>query len=262
MPSESVGDESVVHFYDRLAEDYHLIYADWWQAALGSSAVLAELLGSAGVAVGSKILDCSCGIGTQALGLAHHGYNVYGTDVSSKAIERARREAASRRLDVSFAVADMRDLRALGTDFDAVVSCDNSIPHLLSDVDLDGALRAIGSRLRRGGVFVASIRDYDAMVELRPSGTLPSVMEEPTGRRAAVQIWNWAPDRQSYRVDLLMLRESDHVWRIATAARSRYRALLRGQFTERLQAAAFDPIHWHMPDTSGYYQPLVVAHRI
>lgn len=35
-----------------------------------------------------KLLDCSCGIGTQAIGLALVVYNVTATDLSEKAIKR------------------------------------------------------------------------------------------------------------------------------------------------------------------------------
>src|ERR1700736_5531060 len=45
------------------------------------------------------VLDCACGIGTQALGLARAGYNVEGTDLSRAEIERAKAEAFSRGLD-------------------------------------------------------------------------------------------------------------------------------------------------------------------
>jgi 2-polyprenyl-3-methyl-5-hydroxy-6-metoxy-1,4-benzoquinol methylase len=83
------------------------------------------------------VLDVSCGIGTQALGLAQRGYDITASDLSPKAIERARREAEIRGLRIDFSVADMRQAhenhqRA----FDVVISCDNSVPHLLSDTEI------------------------------------------------------------------------------------------------------------------------------
>jgi 2-polyprenyl-3-methyl-5-hydroxy-6-metoxy-1,4-benzoquinol methylase len=55
-------------------------------------------------------LDCTCGIGTQALGLAALGYSVVGTDISTEAIRRARTEAETRGLNAQFRVADLRSL--------------------------------------------------------------------------------------------------------------------------------------------------------
>ncbi|RLC12898.1 MAG: hypothetical protein DRI24_16775 [Deltaproteobacteria bacterium] len=43
-----------------------------------------------------SILDVSCGFGTQSLGLAKLGYQVTVSDISAKAIDRAREEAEMR----------------------------------------------------------------------------------------------------------------------------------------------------------------------
>ena len=57
-------------FYDALAEDYHLIFADWERSITHQAEVLARLLG----AERRRVLDAACGIGTQAIGLAAEGY--------------------------------------------------------------------------------------------------------------------------------------------------------------------------------------------
>ena len=80
--------------------------------------------------------------GTQAIGLAQRGYSVQGTDLSPEAIERATHEAAAFGVTIPFAVADVRTLaeQVEGT-FDAVLACDNALPHLLTDEDLRRGLR-------------------------------------------------------------------------------------------------------------------------
>jgi len=91
-----------------------------------------------------RILDCACGIGTQAIGIAQRGHTVVAADLSKAAVRRAAREARKLGLDMEFHVADMRDLSALArSDFDAVLVADNSLPHLLSDEDLRRALENI-----------------------------------------------------------------------------------------------------------------------
>ena len=50
----------------------------------------------------SEILDVSCGIGTQTLGFAGLGYVVTATDLSSQEVNRAKQEAAQRKLWVDF----------------------------------------------------------------------------------------------------------------------------------------------------------------
>ena len=98
--------ESVEQFYDDLASDYHQIYSDWDAAIDRQGCALDRLIQRELESIPAKLLDCSCGIGTQALGLAQLGYSVWASDLSSKAAARARIEAANRELEIHFAVAD------------------------------------------------------------------------------------------------------------------------------------------------------------
>ena len=94
------------NFYDELAESYHLIFDNWDAAIVRQRDVLARLLPTP--ANGKRILDCTCGIGTQAIGLAMLGFRVEGSDTSVASITRARREASARSLKAEFRVDDMR----------------------------------------------------------------------------------------------------------------------------------------------------------
>jgi glycine/sarcosine N-methyltransferase len=176
-------------FYDDLASEYHLLFSDWWSAALEHAEVISGLLLDHGVAVeGSRLLDCTCGIGTQALPLAALGYDVTATDISPRSVERARGEAERRNLRLRFAVADVRSVHEMADGpFDAAISCDNALPHLLTDADLERAIRSIRSCLRDGAVFLASIRDYDALAESRPAGTPISLHGAPGARHGTVK---------------------------------------------------------------------------
>ena len=132
MPEPAGTDESPRAFYDALAADYAALFDDWWAAAQWHASIVDRMLQAHGVAPASRLLDCACGIGTQALGLAALGYDVTGTDVSPGAIERARREAIAHGIDATLGVSDMRALDTMvRPGFDAVIACDNAIPHLL-----------------------------------------------------------------------------------------------------------------------------------
>ncbi len=58
-------DANPAGFYDELADDYHLIFADWNASIARQASVITALLHDHGMASGT-ILDASCGIGTQA----------------------------------------------------------------------------------------------------------------------------------------------------------------------------------------------------
>ena len=247
-------------FYDGLVSQYHFLFEDWWSAAVWHSGIVAKLLAARGVSEQSRILDCTCGIGTQALPLSALGYDVTGTDLSQRSIERARTEARARGLGVDLEVADIRRLReAVEGEFDAVISFDNALAHLLTDEDLDQAVGNVRSCLRPGGPFLASIRDYDDLSVARPSGT-PIAMHGPKGaRQGAGQAWAWSSAGDQVDITLFTLAEStDGTWHVA-AHETTSRALRRPVLTAALTAHAFDGVQWLMPQDSGYYQPIVAA---
>jgi methylase of polypeptide subunit release factors len=82
----------VSRFYDELAADYHLVYADWDASIVRQGESLDRLI----YARRASVLDCACGIGTQAIGLALRGHRVTGSDISPAAVGRVTREAERR----------------------------------------------------------------------------------------------------------------------------------------------------------------------
>ena len=253
--------DSVREFYDELADDYHLLFADWWESVRRQAAVLDGLIRTELGTGTHEILDCTCGIGTQAIGLARLGHRVHATDVSPAAVARAQREAAAVGVSLSFGVADLRALAALvAGEFDVVLACDNALPHLLTDDDLRRAIANLAAMLRSGGLFLASIRDYDRLVQDRPRGEGPRVFDGPSGRRISFQVWDWTDNGRGYRLHQFLVREEGIGWRTNHFS-AQYRALLRNDLAMAALAAGLTEIHWHEPEESGYHQPIVTARR-
>lgn len=246
-------------FYDGLASEYHMIFADWRQAVTGQGSVLTGLLHSEAGPGALRVLDCTCGIGTQAIGLALHGHNVTARDISGAAVQRAKREAASFDVDIDFQVADILKAGGQAGAFDVVLSCDNSLPHL-EDSDLMLGVANMRNELKPDGLFLASIRDYDAILSTRPRGTLPSVFETDGERRIVFQVWDWQKDGRTYVFHLFILKAASQGWEVSEHTGS-YRAVLRAEMEEALSVCGFRSIRWIMPDRSGYYQPIVLARR-
>ncbi|HVL22437.1 MAG TPA: methyltransferase domain-containing protein [Thermomicrobiales bacterium] len=248
-------------FYDDLATDYHLVYVDWSDAVRRQGSVLARLIRERAGSDTRSVLDCACGIGTQAIGLALQGFVVRGTDISPKAVARARAEAADFGVDISFGIADFRRLdREVEGQYDAVICCDNSLPHMLTDDDMCLALRGMRGKVRAGGLLVVGVRDYDALAVERPHATMPLVMEREKGRSITFQVWDWAENGESYALSLFVLEESAGVWHTRCHTTT-YRALRRAELDEFLERAGFEDVRWHGPEETGHYQPLVTARR-
>jgi glycine/sarcosine N-methyltransferase len=244
-------------FYDQLAADYHLVYQDWEAAIERQADALHQLIRSA-CPQAKEILDCSCGIGTQAIGLVRRGYRVHGTDISERSLDRARKEAERLGTMVSFGVCDFRDLSSVDGLFDVVMSCDNAIPHMLTDDDVLRVFAAMYAKLRRGGLLVISVRDYDTATIERPTTGLPVIHAGPP-RRVVVRLHDWDdPDSPMYTVRFLILTEGQSGWTIKQHS-TRYRALKRSELGEAADLAGFVRIAWHTAEEVPFYQPVMTA---
>ena len=249
---------SVKTFYDELASDYHLIFEDWDATIKRQAAVLGSVLERELSSTELRVLDCACGIGTQTLGLAGCGHRVIGCDLSSAAVKRMCAEASQRRLDVQGFVADLLDLTLIPEEgFDAVICMDNALPHLRAQDEVAQATTQIRRKLRPGGLFLASIRDYDALVRDKPVVQGPAFYADDGRRRIVHQVWDWLDDRR-YIFHLYITRETSDGWESQHFV-STYRALLRSDLANALEQAGFLGVRWLFPTESGFYQPIVLA---
>ena len=253
--------ESVTDFYDRLGSVFHQNMGYDWEAGVRWEGewldhFLSEQLRGAGP---WSVLDCSCGIGTQAIGLALHGHRVHATDLSPVSVDCARRESTEFGVDITFGVADFRKLSETISDtFDVVISCDNSFAHCLNDDDLAAALTSIKSRLRPGGLLHLSIRDYDALIANKPIFNSQHVQDKPDGRRIVFQVWDWASDGRRYGVHQFLIKENDSGYELKHFE-TELRALLRDEIMTAVRNAGYVEARWHVPEENGYYQPIVTA---
>ncbi|MCX4409197.1 MULTISPECIES: class I SAM-dependent methyltransferase [unclassified Streptomyces] len=247
---------SVAHFYDELADDYHLIYADWDASIRRQGDALDRLIGQDN----ASVLDCSCGIGTQAIGLALHGHRVTGTDLSARAAARAVREAAHRNVTLRTGVADMRRLPFPDGRFDTVVCADNALPHLLTDQDVHAALAEMRRVLRPAGLLLLSTRPYDDLLRNRPASASPQVHQAADGgeRTVTFQLWHWHEDGEHYDVEHFQLLPTGGEWRVKVR-RTVYWALGRDRLAGLVTDAGFVDPEWRMPHETGFFQPLLMA---
>jgi SAM-dependent methyltransferase len=244
-------------FYDELAQDYHLVYDDWYAAIERQGAALDRLIRNR-LASAHDVLDCSCGIGTQSLGLASLGYRVMGTDISERSLERARAEAVRLGLEISFARCDFRDLGPVEGTFDVVISCDNAIPHLLTEDDVARVFRAMRSKVRPRGLLIITVRDYDKALVERPATTTPQINPGPP-RQVLVRLHDWdAPDSPMYTIHLLVLTEGAMGWKVSRYS-TRYRAIGREALKVAAEHAGFTQVRWNEGNEVGLHQPVMTA---
>ncbi len=186
-------------FYDPMAPFYHLIHGDWEDSITRQAAALQTIITDTWGGDIHRIHDATCGIGTQALGLAKLGYEVSAADLSGASVRRAQVEAEARSLWIDFIVADMRKVDELYQDeIDLVLSADNAVTHLLSEDAILIALKAFYTAIKPGGGCLVSMRDYDQVerggVQFKPFG-----VRDVDGVRWSVhQVWDWREGNEVY----------------------------------------------------------------
>jgi glycine/sarcosine N-methyltransferase len=246
--------QSTKRFYDELASEYHLIYADWDGSIERQGEAFDRLIGPAR----RRILDCACGIGTQAIGLAKRGHAVIGTDLSPVALRRAVAEAARRDATLPVAAADWRGLPFPDGAFEVVVAADNALPHLLTPADMIAGLTGMRRVLADGGLLIASTRPYDENRAEHQGYSPPWRSRAAGGRTIAFQLWDWHDDGARYDLEHFTLVPAGESWNVSVR-RATYWAITRAELTELVAAAGFADVTWHEPGDSGFFQPVLTA---
>ena len=169
-------------FYDSLASRYDKLFLDWQAATREQAEILNRLFVENGFDRSAQILDCACGIGTQSIGLATLGYSVTASDISDGEIAEARECAERNNVKIRFEHADFCALsETFSEQFDIVICMDNALPHMLSGNALKSAVQSITGQIAEGGMFAASIRDYDALLMDKPPYSPPYIHKTGKG---------------------------------------------------------------------------------
>ena len=206
----------------------------------------------------AQILDCACGIGTQAIGLASLGYQVTASDISDGELAEAKERAEKNAVQIRFEHADFCALSdTFQVQFDIVIAMDNALPHMLSSDALEKAISSIAAQTRPGGIIVASIRDYDSILAEKPSYSPPYIHKTEKGQRVSFQTWGWKDE--NYRLTQYIIDDEESL-RISKFE-CEYRATRREEFTRLFLANGCYDVVWKFPEETGFYQPIVVAKK-
>ena len=245
-------------FYNNMASQYHKLFLDWQSTTREQAVILDNLFQENGFDRSATILDCACGIGTQAVGLAALGYSVTASDISDGEIAEAKVRAANNHVNIRFEHADFCALsKTFSERFDLVICMDNALPHMLSKEALAAAIRSISNQITPGGMFVASIRDYDALLAEKPSYSPPYIHKTDKGQRVSFQTWVW--DGDHYKLTQYIIDDEETLQ--ISKFDCEYRATPREKLTELLIANGCTEVVWKYPEETKFYQPIIIAKK-
>lgn len=245
-------------FYDNMASQYDKLFLDWQAATQEQAVILSRLFSDCGFDRMARILDCACGIGTQAIGLAALGYHVTASDISDRELSEAVERAEKNGVKMHFEHADFCALsKTFSEQFDIIIAMDNALPHMLTHEALESAVRSITGQIRSGGIFVASIRDYDSLLAEKPPYSPPYIHKTSRGQRVSFQTWVWEED--NYRLTQYIIDDEDELQ--ISKFECEYRATRREELTNLLLSSGCSEVVWKLPEETGFYQPIVVARK-
>jgi hypothetical protein len=134
---------------------------------------------------------------------------------------------------------------------------DNALPHMLTAEDLEKAIHSITHQIADGGLFVASIRDYDALLQDRPPYSPPYIHRTDRGQRVSFQTWVW--EGEHYKLTQYIIDDEETLQ--ISKFDCEYRATRREELTKLLLAHGCKEVIWMFPEETGFYQPIVVAKK-
>lgn len=250
--------------YDDISADYEAWYSlDWPEPVHHHGKVLQEIFENKGFKGPLNILDLTCGIGTQSLGMAIRDHHVVGMDISPKQIERAKEKEKefSIRHPVQWIVGNAATpADHVSENFDVVLSFGCSLPVLGSEEALRSSLRQSHKLLKKGGMFSASMIDYTEVRKTKPYLLETGQLQHNGKRGVYTETAEWLPDGKHFRSHIIF------VWTSPAEASAHYPfppliAITRNEFETLLSKEGFSDIEFMPPEQSNLYYPIYIARK-
>ena len=176
--------------YNALAEVYEWLISDAKLAPAEFAASFDDVLNL--LPSNAHVLDCSCGTGQLAVGLAGRGMQVVATDASEAMVRRTAELSEEFGASVRTLRADWHELPDHFGDatFDMVFCVGNSLHHAEGAKGRVAALESMSRLLRRGGRLVLTSRTWELV---RARGSRLDISDRLVRRngRNAVVVYRW-----------------------------------------------------------------------
>lgn len=209
--------QSVADLYTKLSGHYDDWFSSPWpEPAKKQGRALSAMLQEDGIVPPARVIDLTCGVGTQAIGLALEGYNVTAMDISPGQIEEAKKRAQQAAaddgddkddLDINWICGDAADPGQYADGgFDAAISFGNSFPLLGSFDDVKRGLENIRKILYPGGRILISMRDHTDMRETRPYVTCSGSFESGDRKGVWLETAEWLEDGRHYKSHIIFIQ--------------------------------------------------------
>jgi SAM-dependent methyltransferase len=246
--------------YDELASVYDWLVPDVLLEPDGAVAAFGDAIGE--LPAGASVLDCACGTGQLAVGLAARGFDVVASDASAGMVERTRALADAHDVELRTVVCSWADLReAVRGPFEAVFCVGNSLSHAEGAAERRAALAAMADVLAPGGLLEVTSRNWERLRARRLGLDIADELTWRAGRAGlAIRAWSlphaWdAP----HRVEVAVAELDGHRVVDVISEHLTFWPFTHDELTAELRAAGLEPVSSsYTPDADRY---AVIARR-
>lgn len=243
-------------YYDLFSDIYHIMLPDWEKSIDTQGKIFQKIFEDYANIPIENVLDCTCGIGIQAISLALLGYNVTGSDISEREIAWAKKEAIKRNVRINFLYADCRFLNNhISKKYDAILSIDSALPHLMTRENFILAFSSIYQHLNDGGIFLSSYRDYAALLQTQPDIAYPIRFKKENDTEYTIfRRWKWRNNIIYSRQ--YVIEETDKSSVLLTGDYTQW-AITKDELFSIAEEVGYSTIYWLLPEESGFSQPIL-----
>ncbi len=112
-----------------------------------------------------KVLDLCCGVGRHSIELAKRGYDVTGVDLTEHYLEKARKKAEEKDLDIEFVKEDMREYKRK-EDFDVVLNLFTSFGFFEAEDENMRVLENVHESLKADGKLILDLMGKEILARI------------------------------------------------------------------------------------------------
>jgi SAM-dependent methyltransferase len=144
----------------------------------------------------SPAIDLGCGTGDNVIYLARNSFNALGVDISTKAINQARKKARDAGVQARFRVGDVTQFAELERPFDLVLDY-GCLSCIIGTPARERYVQSLLKLTRAGSIYILLnfTRSPDAFFNLIPNILSPGEVEGLLGSHFEVEYFNGAQDQ-------------------------------------------------------------------
>lgn len=162
------------------------------------------------------------------------GYHVVGTDLSEEMVAKSVENAGKR--EIGFLQLGFQDLATVQGRFDAVTCLGNSLPHVLTDEDLDLSLSSMFDVLLPGGVLIIHNHNYDRIMQLKARFMPPTSARKDGEEHLFLRFFDFEDDLLNF--NMLSLKKRNGQWEMFPDS-TKQRPLTKRLLEEHLEKSGF-----------------------